>query len=446
MNRLEKGIFLFVGIMFALSAPAFAVGSGGYENASFSAKGLAMGNAFVAQSDDPSAVAFNPAGLTDVPGLQLQGGTSLFNPYLHYKGKESNAGLEAAGKRDLVWAPTGFVTYQFPWFDKRFSFGFGMTAPFGLITEYSSTGPLRYAGYYNSLRALAYSLEGAARLTDKTSIGGGFVIYDSEVKQYAKLNLAAYGAPDGLLRLRVSGQGWGWNIGIKHKLAPKHTIGAYYRSAVRTRMRGSARVDELNSAAVGTLPVFFSTTPYETRVGTDYTYPWNVTVGYLYEPTQKWKIETDLGVTGWSSSDRQEFNLGEASPLSALSPAAKDWRNVLSIHVGTEYKFSEHFKGRAGYIFFQTPQSDGNWTPDVADNTRHAPTVGFGWDWKDLTVDFAYSAIIYEPRNVSRANDTSAPVDGNYRSFTNQFMLTFTLKDLSFLNKPFKKFAKFNDK
>jgi len=36
-----------------------------------SAKATAMGEAFIVQADDPSAVAFNPAGLPDLKGVQL---------------------------------------------------------------------------------------------------------------------------------------------------------------------------------------------------------------------------------------------------------------------------------------------------------------------------------------------------------------------------------------
>lgn len=41
------------------------------------AKGSAMGTAFVAVSDDPSAIAYNPAGLTQLSGTNIYGGLRL---------------------------------------------------------------------------------------------------------------------------------------------------------------------------------------------------------------------------------------------------------------------------------------------------------------------------------------------------------------------------------
>ena len=45
-----------------------------------SASAAAMGNAFVAQADDPSALHYNPAGMTQLHGFQTLFGTSLMCP------------------------------------------------------------------------------------------------------------------------------------------------------------------------------------------------------------------------------------------------------------------------------------------------------------------------------------------------------------------------------
>ena len=56
-----------------------------------------MGNAFAAQADDPSAIHYNPAGMTQLSGVQfmvgglLSGGTTSFT---------NTAGVNATGTRD----------------------------------------------------------------------------------------------------------------------------------------------------------------------------------------------------------------------------------------------------------------------------------------------------------------------------------------------------------
>ena len=63
-----------------------------------------MGNAFSAQADDPSALHYNPAGMTQLRGVEfmtgalLSGGTTTFT---------SPTGVTATGDRDgsLAWPP-----------------------------------------------------------------------------------------------------------------------------------------------------------------------------------------------------------------------------------------------------------------------------------------------------------------------------------------------------
>ncbi|MCK8603242.1 hypothetical protein [Desulfoferrobacter suflitae] len=53
----------------------FGAGFALYEG---SARGNALGGALVARADDPSAVYYNPAGITQLPGLQMMvGGTFI---------------------------------------------------------------------------------------------------------------------------------------------------------------------------------------------------------------------------------------------------------------------------------------------------------------------------------------------------------------------------------
>ena len=63
---------LILVLIFSFPVNLFAVGSTGIENASFSAESLGQGNAVVAQANEPAAISYNPAGIVDLPGLQVQ--------------------------------------------------------------------------------------------------------------------------------------------------------------------------------------------------------------------------------------------------------------------------------------------------------------------------------------------------------------------------------------
>jgi len=69
-NRL--GVILLFTVLFALGAgPAEAVG---FRLPNQDPEGIARGNAFAATADDPAAIYYNPAGITQLEGEQVHAG------------------------------------------------------------------------------------------------------------------------------------------------------------------------------------------------------------------------------------------------------------------------------------------------------------------------------------------------------------------------------------
>jgi long-chain fatty acid transport protein len=67
-----------------------------------------MGNAFMAQADDPSALHYNPAGITQLHGVQNMFGTSLIGGTTQFTG---SAGQTVTGDRNagVAWPPPGHI-------------------------------------------------------------------------------------------------------------------------------------------------------------------------------------------------------------------------------------------------------------------------------------------------------------------------------------------------
>ena len=84
---MKKSLFTIL-IVAILITPAnlYAVGSGGFENASFSARSLAESNAVVAQADEPAAISYNPAGITQLDGFQAQGSSAFISAFTFHRG------------------------------------------------------------------------------------------------------------------------------------------------------------------------------------------------------------------------------------------------------------------------------------------------------------------------------------------------------------------------
>jgi long-chain fatty acid transport protein len=68
--------------LIVLSTPVYG---SGFETHEQGAKTVAMGGAFTAQADDPTAVFYNPAGITQLEGNQVSVGVSMIRPYIKFQ-------------------------------------------------------------------------------------------------------------------------------------------------------------------------------------------------------------------------------------------------------------------------------------------------------------------------------------------------------------------------
>jgi long-chain fatty acid transport protein len=107
-----------------------------------------MGNAFVAQADDPSALHYNPAGMTQLHGFQNMFGAALIGGVTTFTGP---TGATVTGDRNasVAWPPPGhiYLTANLKDLGMRafgdLTAGVGLASPFGSLTRYPNDGPFR---------------------------------------------------------------------------------------------------------------------------------------------------------------------------------------------------------------------------------------------------------------------------------------------------------------
>src|SRR5262249_29970570 len=107
-----------------------------------------MSNAFSAQADDPSALHYNPAGMTQLQGVEFmhriplrRGPASFAEP----------AGPTGTGDRNgsVAWPPPGHIYLTANLKDLgvtalgNLTAGIGLTVPFGSLTRWPTDGPFR---------------------------------------------------------------------------------------------------------------------------------------------------------------------------------------------------------------------------------------------------------------------------------------------------------------
>src|SRR3989442_9069568 len=105
------------------------------------AAAIARGNAFVATADNPSAMYYNPAGISQLEGQNVQAGSLFYlNIYADYV---SPSGEKTKNITKIIPVPQ--LGYTLTLKDMPFSFGLGVYAPFGLGMEWPDNAPFRNA-------------------------------------------------------------------------------------------------------------------------------------------------------------------------------------------------------------------------------------------------------------------------------------------------------------
>ena len=161
------------------SLPAFAEG---FRIIDQSAAATGQGGAFAAQADDPSAVHFNPAAMTDLPGLQLTMGTLLVNGDIDVMPASGSAVAGDFGGTFANPPPSSFfVTARLRDFGISsldfLTLGLGVHAPFGNLIHYPPSSSLAPVLTKSAAPIIDIKPTVAVRVHPSLALGFGLDIY-----------------------------------------------------------------------------------------------------------------------------------------------------------------------------------------------------------------------------------------------------------------------------
>lgn len=365
-------------------------------------KAQAQASAFTAQADNPSAIYYNPAGMSQLDGTQV----SINGRLIRLETEYENA-LGATEDLQAEWAvvPAAYITSDLA--TEKWTVGLGVFAPFGLGTSWSDTGLLRYVATDASFNMVDINPSVAYQLLPELSIGLGVDYYN--VYSYTdefKLNFVV---SDADAVTETDADGWGFNLGALWKPHEQHSFGLAYRSKVDLEFSGDFKIENI-PLGLG----FPATITY--NITMDMTLPSIVSGGYAFKPIDKLKLEADVYWVEWSTIDKAEIIDDDTGLL--LSSEALDWEDTWVFALGGEYYLKEDLALRAGYFFMENAIPESTFDPSVPDSDMHAVSVGLGYTIDKLTIDIAYTLGLYEERdidnNVGAAVGTT--VDGKYDS------------------------------
>ena len=381
-------------------------------------KAMGMGFAFTAQADDPSAIYFNPAGLTQLEGKNLMLGATYV--------KEN--GGKYAGTTPVDDFLTGFTTQKsetqktlhflipngyFTSTNKEtgIAWGIGVFAPFGLGQQYVSNSASIFRNQTTKidLQTVVINPTIAFEINEMLSVGFGIdYMYGTATLGKTPWSPLLLGANNGNvyeLELEGDGDAWGYNFGILLKPTPNLRIGANYRSPFELNIKGGD-VD-LSNINPGVAPLFGGST-FHTQGDATVSMPATFAIGVAYT-WDRLTVEADADWTFWSSyeslpitiKDEVPPGVPDANQILRSTDARKDWRDVCALRLGAEYRATDKLALRAGFVYDPTPVPAETMGPELPDSTRLNYMLGLGYKFGSWTIDVAGMYIDKKDRTVN---------------------------------------------
>lgn len=365
----------------AVSTPAWALG---IRIADQDPLATARGNAFAATADNPSAIYYNPAGLTQLEGHHLRIGAYAIALESEFT---SPAGARFDTKSRVDFAPQFYYTFGMK--DLPLAFGVGLYAPYGLAVEWPSNP--NFGPVYGKMTYLTLNPVVAWQMHPTVSVAAGLTLNyaDVEIRQPAAFTLTSVN------RFKGEDIDAGFNLGLLWQPFKQHSVGVNYRSPTTQNFSGSA-------TTTGT--VFFDGTgPASARIP----FPRHVVFGYSFRPTPDWNFEFNADWTQWERLTTVNF----VQPAGTFA-VPFNWRSSWFYEFGATRRFEGGWRVSAGYIFSENSVPDANFSPLVPDSDRHIFSLGVGRQHMRVNWDVGYQ-LAWGPSRTVSGNGLAFPLPAN---------------------------------
>ncbi len=393
-------------------------------------RAMAMGGAFTAVADDPSAIYWNPAGLAfqQDKGIQVMTGATFIMPSQDFYGESPYPGDGyAATQNDQVFFPPHF--YMVYPINDRLTFGFGVLTPFGLGTWWEDDFAGRYISKRVDLKLFDFTPNLAIKVSDNVavSVGVDYAIGQIDLtKTLGLVNPYTQRLTDvGQVHLYTDGTGndaFGWNAGMLLKFEHGFSAGMVYRSKIKIDYSGEGSFTQYPTGYADYDAVIASQIPFgtPTPITTSIDFPDFFSLGFAWA-NEDWTVSVQTGWMGWQSFQELPINFTEHPELSTA--VEEYYRNVSQGRLGVEYRMDESWAFRGGYLYDQTPQPADSMSPLLGDGDRQGLSLGFGYKHDNWWVDVGDLYLWIKSRSThGRSLDG---YEGRYDGTANLFGVTF---------------------
>lgn len=372
--------------------------AGGYRVSIQGQKQLAMGHTGVAVVNSAEVAFFNPAGMAylDKKFNVSVGANALF---ANVKFQNSTYNWTAESKN----VGTPFSVYATYKLNDWLTAGLAVYTPYGSAVDWDQDWEGAHLVNNIDLQAIFVQPSVSIRMGEHFSLGGGVIYASGSVNLNRNLSMNPLLSDDGQPSdVTIDAKGitaWGYTAGFMFNPTDKLRIGMNYRSEIIMEARDG-------DAIYNDTPTFNPLA--NTTFNADLPLPAELTVGLSYQVTDKWLLAFDYNRTMWSAYEALDVTFGNGTE--SLNP--RNYQNVSTYRVGTQYKANDKFTFRAGWYFDESPVQDGYFAPETPRNDSMGYTGGLTYQVNSkLGVDFSFLYLHFDEIDNSY-NHSTDPISG----------------------------------
>ncbi|MDO9366841.1 MAG: outer membrane protein transport protein [Methylotenera sp.] len=351
--------------------------------------GSSMGNAYAgaaAIAEDASTIFFNPAGMTYILGTQVVGVLHLIKPSAEFNNQGSEAanagrplGDEGPDLGGLAFVPNFYYKRDLT---DNVKFGLGLTAPFGLKTEYDAKWVGRFQADKSEVKTININPSLAFKVNDQLSLGFGVSAMRAEATLTRAVNFGPFG--EGTVEVKGDDWGFGYNLGAIYQATVDSRIGIAYRSKLSQHLDGGVKFQHpagLSAPLVAATPSGGGTA--------DLTLPESFSVSAFSRLDNQWDVMADVTWTRWSQFKALAVYRDSGA---LLSNTPENWDNTLRYSLGVSYRYNDPLKLRAGLAYDQEAISNEFRTARTPGNDRKWLSLGASYQVTSASkLDIGYS-------------------------------------------------------
>lgn len=386
-----------------ITSPALA---GAWGSTQHGGRATGQAGAFVARASDPSAVTYNPAGVAHLPGLQLQAGLDFSNATDDY----SSVSGDHSANHTIQFPPALYATYRPAGAESRWAVGLGVDTPTWYSVDWDTAlFPARFLTRETTLRLWQVHPVAAYAIDERWSVGGGvrYVFGDLELGQNVagalgevpgrrpevpfEAELTADGSVDAVtfdLGVQYATNVWGWGAVYRH--GADLDSDDPYEVSVR-----DITIPELSDVVERNLGGLQAEQSFEL--------PREVAAGVWLAPYPELRLELDLVWASWSRSETRIVDPVRRGPVlgEVLQTRTRDWDDTLSARLGVEGDVTSRLALHGGLAWEPSPVPSDNVEPGFPRGDALVYSVGFSYDFPQVSFDVGYSFWDHDDRRVT---------------------------------------------